>query len=214
MINQIIQGVTLNPSIYINLATLITIIIYTIVTYRLLSSQVKQGFESKYFQLLRFHHDIVAAIELYSGITPIRGRLNFHTIYIEFLNAYSGEYQSNPQGDHLATLQRAYIRIFKPYQAQLGHYFRNLYHIVKFIDRSDEKDKMFYMHLLRAQMSSYEHLLFFYNGVGPYGYKKFRPMIQKYALLENMPYDDLVSAKQKFRYDDKELYDVNAYGER
>jgi hypothetical protein len=213
MINQILKGIALNPSLYINLATLITVIIYTIVTYRLLSSQVKQGFESKFFQLLRFHHDIVAAIELSFGSNTVRGRANFQRIFFKFLDVYNAEYGKNPAADHLTTLQLAYVANFKPYQVQLGHYFRNLYHIVKFVDRSTESDKVFYMHLVRAQLSTYEHLLLFYNGLGPYGYKKFRPLIETYSLLENMPTDDLVSTVQKFRFDDKALYDPKAFGD-
>lgn len=64
-----------------------------------------------------------------------------------------------------------------------------LLHIVKFIDRDKQlsmEDKKHYASLLRAQLSTFELLLIFYNAMSTYGIKKFKPLIDKYDLLQNM----------------------------
>ncbi len=71
----------------------------------------------------------------------------------------------------------------------LGHYFRNLYHIVKYID-DDKSLKTFdlkykYAKILRAQLSAPEINLIALNGLTYYG-EGFKPLIDKYRLLKNM----------------------------
>jgi hypothetical protein len=121
----------------------------------------------------------------------------------------------NPQAPTHCLADEAYASFFKTHQASLGHYFRNLYHLVKFIDRSkvDSRDKVFYTHLVRAQLSSREHLLLFYNCNSSLGRKKFYPLVEKYALLENMAQDELASRVLKLPGDDNSLYSPRAYGE-
>ncbi len=134
----------------IPLATLIVVIIYTIVTYRLLAVQNRQGFENKFFQLLKLHHEIVGAIEKYVGTLPIKGRRNFSAFYDEFLSTYQNEYIKNPHDEPLKIIQRVYVAFFANRQADIGHYYRNLYHIIKFVDTSETDDKEFYTHLISS----------------------------------------------------------------
>ena len=67
--------------------------------------------------------------------------------------------------------------------------------------------------VIRAQLSSYELLLLFYNCHSSLGKKKFSPLIVKYALLENMSQDNLAGRQLKLPVDDKSLYPPCAYGE-
>ena len=95
-----------------------------------------------------------------------------------------------------------YSRLFNVYQAGLGHYFRTLYHVIKFVDESDalklenadadKKNRRRYTSLVRAQLSAFELELLFYNGISPYG-EKFKPLIEKYGLLENFNTELLLS---------------------
>jgi hypothetical protein len=75
-------------------------------------------------------------------------------------------------------------------QASLGHYFRHLYHIVKYIHTSDlitDEQKKHYAAILRAQLSAYELVLLLYNClVQDLGYPKFKYLVDKYDLLQNM----------------------------
>jgi hypothetical protein len=55
---------------------------------------------------------------------------------------------------------------------RLGHYFRNLFQAVKYVDEQDflsEVEKYKYVTILRAQMSVYEQAVFFYNSISHLG---------------------------------------------
>jgi hypothetical protein len=202
--------------------TLAVVFFYTYLTYKLLSTQTHQGFENRFFQLLRFHHDIVDAIQArtFSGFpttiaVTVSGRSAFPTLYNGFVTHYANEYRDNPQVPMDRLVDEAYISFYRSHQSSLGHYFRNLYHVIKFVDRSNlhPSEKNFYTHLVRAQLSSYELLLLFYNCHSSLGREKFYPLIVKYCLLENMSQDDLVSRRLKHPVDHKSLYPPGAYGE-
>jgi hypothetical protein len=59
------------------------------------------------------------------------------------------------------------FREYKGYSSSLGHYFRHLFLIVKFVAYSDVitdyKSKMKYLKILRAQLSNHEQMMLFYN---------------------------------------------------
>jgi hypothetical protein len=199
--------------------TLVVVSLYTSFTYWLLRQQTRQGFENKFFQLLRFHHDIVTAIEVprlgYAHGATSSGRAAFSVLYNSFVDHYGEEYYENPQAPMAQLAGEAYASFFEVHQDSLGHYFRNLYHVIKFVDKSsiDAKEKEFYTHLVRAQMSSDELLLLFYNCHSSFGREKFYPLVVKYALLENMPQGELAGRRLKHPADHKSLYPPRAYGE-
>jgi Putative phage abortive infection protein len=101
----------------------------------------------------------------------------------------------------------AYQVVYAKFDSYLGHYFRTLYNLVKLVDRSGVSDKRFYMNLVRAQLSNQELLLLFYNCQTKYGSEKFKPLIEKYALLKCLPVEQLLSREHK------SLYAPSAYGE-
>src|SRR5215213_5051365 len=49
---------------------------------------------------------------------------------------------------------------------------------------SPVKDKHLYTNLVRAQLSSYEIALTFYNCLSEMGREKFKPLVERYALLK------------------------------
>ena len=206
-------------TLIVTFLTVVGVSVYTYFTYKLLSTATHQAFENTFFQLLRFHHEIVNAIEKRVGptaaVAPLTGRSAFPALYRDFLEYYRKEYTKNPQAAVAHFADEAYLSFYKNNQYRLGHYFRNLYHIIKFVDRSNvhpgEKD--FCTHLVRAQLSSDELLLLFYNCHSSLGKEKFYPFIVKYALLENMSQDDLAGRQLKLPADDKSLYPPGAYGE-
>lgn len=64
--------------------------------------------------------------------------------------------------------------ILQGYSHFLGHYYRHLFHTVKFIANQNEtflsyKEKRRYLRLLRAQLSNEEQALLFYNWKSEYG---------------------------------------------
>ena len=121
------------------------------------------------------------------------------------------------------------LQSYESYQipTYFDHYFRNMYRILKYIDQSiafdndrdvlkcktDEemrsmifKKKYEYVAILRSTLSRYELLWLFYNSLSEYGNEKFKPLVEKYALLKNMRKDLLVDK------DDENKYNSNAYG--
>ena len=98
--------------------------------------------------------------------------------------------------------KNAYFSFFENYQSDLGHYFRTLYNLIRFVDEKFIDNPRYYTNLIRAQLSTYEHLMLFYNGISQYGEKKFKPLIEKYSLLNNMPQDLLIDKKHSEFYID------------
>jgi len=89
----------------------------------------------------------------------------------------------------------------------IGHYFRNLYTIIKIVDRSSVENKRDYTNIIRAQLSSSELVLLFYNCISPWG-RKFKPLVERYALLKTLPEDALADER------DRSLYEPSAFGDK
>lgn len=91
----------------------------------------------------------------------------------------------NKDGQEL--LINIYDHYFHIHQSDLGHYFRNLFYIVRYIEnckiRKEEKTE--FIKILRSQLSNYELLLLAYNGLHEYG-KEFYIYIEKYHLLKSL----------------------------
>lgn len=81
-------------------------------------------------------------------------------------------------------------------KGSLDHYFRYLYRILVYIDQSDlvtESEKYDYAAILRAQLSEYELLILFFNGLTDKGKHKAKPLFEKYSLFNNLRTDELVN---------------------
>ena len=116
-----------------------------------------------------------------------------------------GDHFDVPLKVHESIVESAYESFFNKYQADLGHYFRTLYTIIKFVKEQNPEHKKYYTNLVRSQLSSFEHLLLFYNCLSSYGVDKFKPLIIEYSLLDNMPFEKLLDIKHK------EFYPTIAY---
>lgn len=159
----------------------------------------RQRFENTFFQLLSLHHTIVKEIQ-YQGKKVYRGREYFYHAYTAYNQLYSYEADDmgivssepfNPQTD-VDCLVKAYKEFYSDHQDNVGHYFRNLYHIVKLINNTvglSEPEKRNYVSIVRAQLSTYEMVMLFYNATVGHGYWKFRQLIIDYEFLQNMNKD-------------------------
>lgn len=168
----------------------------------------RQSFESTLFQMLTLHNTIVEKVNVsvrrpernnaFSTVSinpkmiteKFEGRDAFEHFGNEFHNSIlksltsADENETNPMDE----FEKEYARFWKKRRQDLGHYFRFLYNIVRFIDESDfSKDKN-YIRFVRAQLSDYELLMLFYNSLSVQG-KNFKPLIEKYSLLNNIPSD-------------------------
>lgn len=188
-----------------------------------------QRFENTFFNLLELHNQIVNDIDYekkldannpYSNETrTVKGRDVFQDRFNNFNKRIKGNVDTN----------KLYLSFYEARKTDFGHYFRNLYRIFKMIhetefvsatelnlDLSIPKDKeklelcnyiqrYRYTSIVRAQLSDYELLLLFYNCLSDNGIEKFKPLVEEYAVLKNLPQKDI---KQKPLLD---KYEPSAY---
>ncbi|MEO0688566.1 MAG: putative phage abortive infection protein, partial [Cyanobacteria bacterium J06649_11] len=153
-------------------------------------------FENTFFQLLNVHSQIVDGIDLRKKEAPTSviatGRDCFGT-FSRRLNQkiIDVRVEAERKGDEIGSLKKAYMDFFEPEDADLGHYFRHLYHILKFVDQAEieEDQKKRYTNFVRAQLSSHELILLYYNCLVGYGVDKFKKFVEKYALLKQLRKD-------------------------
>lgn len=125
----------------------------------------------------------------------------------EFVKDYEfqGEKSKHADVEIVSFFHSAYKTMFKKLDSDLGHYYRNLYRIVKMISEqtfgeTDEKviyDKQYvYTSIVRSQLSDYEIKWLFYNGLFKYG-EKFKPLIEEFTLLKILSRNDSDSPIEK-----------------
>lgn len=163
----------------------------------------KQNLEGTFFQLLSLYNEIVSSTDITNNTTEYTGRDAFH-----LLNQDLTMHFNYPKGTNIKEkINNGYLTFYKSKQNEIGHYFRILYNIIKFIDVSNLDDKKRYTNLLRAQLSSSELRIIFYNCLSEEGVK-FKPLIEKYSLLKFLPLDN---NSLLFNGEEKSLYENSAY---
>jgi len=155
-----------------------------------ISAQQKQQFEATFFNLLRVFNDLVGSIELRSGKDTHKGKAALSNLLgkVSFTRTFRVAMDSDASDvDDMAQ----YNRMFENYRSELGHYFRTLYNLFKFVDGSalEPDEKRIYTNLIRAQLSDDEVMLLFLNGLSERG-AKFKPYLEKYAVLKNVNKED------------------------
>lgn len=173
----------------------------------------QQKFENTFFQLITLFHSIVDSLDLRRkrGATSeviSTGRDCFDIFYKRFhthtitQNGRNYNINSTPIENAIA----GYDILYDSDKSDMSHYFRTIYHIFKFIDNSDIKNKRQYTSIARAQLSSYEQILLFYNCLHDNGREKFKPLIEKYAVFKNIDKSLLISQSHLSEYNE------SAYG--
>lgn len=168
----------------------------------------KQNFETTFFQMLRLHHEIVLSISVKdpSGSNVYTGRDCFSYFYSELKDRYTYKQRDHHGGEMDLIEEKAYPMFWEKNQSKLGHYFRHLYTIFKFINASEINNKRFYSNIVRAQLSDQELLVLFYNCLSKYGKEKFKPLAECFALFNNLPTNHLITPNHQ------SLFDVAAFG--
>lgn len=83
------------------------------------------------------------------------------------------------------------IKYYISYQEQfhrLNHYFRYLYHIIKYVEKDnilEPVEQQKYIALIQAQMSNDELIMTFFNVIG-YNNTTYLEWLDKYGFFENM----------------------------
>ncbi len=165
----------------------------------------RQRFENTLFSLLNLFISTINSMEITintARLTQYKGRECFTVLYHEFQHHYATTLQkTSPDPDLSALGITTYEQFASSRETILGQYFRTLYNIVKIIDTSDMNNKEMYIDILRAQLSSFESNLLFYNCISKYGNETFKPLVEKYGLLENVDFSILLSDKHRGLFD-------------
>lgn len=191
----------------------------------------KQRFEHNFYEMLNIHESITQSLKLMiidensaldsedSIVAKREGRGVFQLLY-EYMpiTANSGVAKgiilpNAKQYKGLKELFQSNDNRFEIYENNnavsfLDHYFRQLYSIFTMIIENknlDNNGKYEYCRIVRSTLSQYELLLLFYNCLSSNGVEKFKPIIEDWAIMNNLRKDML--AKQ----DDEELYKESAY---
>lgn len=137
----------------------------------------------------------------------IRGRLQM--MHGLFLQGTSDEEVKELVDDAL----REWNRLYSDWEFLLDNYFRILYRFLLWIDSQHpdqltNAQKWFYVGIVRSQLSWVELVFLFFNGLEDRG-QKFRALANKYALFDNLTFQDTVLKTLKEMA--TEVYTESAY---
>lgn len=181
----------------------------------------KQVFESSFFSMVNLHNTISS---------KLRDGKDFK--YMNAMFIHTLKTTNHNEKTSIEYLRCVYEKFMVDAYPKIGHYFRHIYQIVKFIDLSSlsEEDKIIYSNILRAQLSSDEIMLLYINCLCYQRSDKFKKLVEKYCFFEHIYDADLKSmleAMNEYKVrgvngeltdlyslnDVKSLYSPQAYGE-
>ena len=160
-----------------------------------------QRFENTFFNMMSQFQEVVNNLKVSKDFYGSQGRDCFEKAYVKNEQIE----QSFNDFDHLSMSSiilrdglNGYNRSETP--KYFDHYFRLLYRILKFVNDSkvitDYNQKYEYTAMLRAMLSRYELVWLYYNGLS-YGVQKLKPLIERYAMLNNLRSELLVKGKPR-----------------
>lgn len=161
-----------------------------------------QRFENTFFQMVGLHHDITNRIERKNldGLRKVLlKKLKSPENNVDILDeAKKSNFNKSTAWEYFKiSYQNFYFN--ENHEVILSNYFRNLYHIYKFIFQAEEipePRKKFYSSIVRAQLSQSELFLIFYNSLCPnLGNPKFLFLVKHFDLMENFNKKDAFQFK-------------------
>ncbi|HCZ9051266.1 TPA: putative phage abortive infection protein [Vibrio alginolyticus] len=171
-----------------------------------------QAIETTFFNMIDLHHKIADELsldleeivrrntkdEFLAKVAEITSQINIYGVKVSqkgTVQRFSGREVFQGLAFYLAAcsetaedVKKEYKHIQDNHNHILGHYFRNLYQILKIIEENKSiKAKQKYLSILRAQLSTYELAILFINcldGVCDRG--EFKKLLSKYKMLEHL----------------------------
>lgn len=179
-----------------------------------------ERFESNLFELIHIQQDITNNLIFVEkkdneNIVQARGRDVFQYVYENYNFGLNGVYGNNNPIIGVKTLMNFQDVSRYTDLKELGcldHYFRHLYRVFKYINDSDiidEKNKYKYSCMVRANLSQYELIMLFYNCLSSNGIERFKPLIETYAIFNNIRVELLAKQEHKDLYEDKAYQRLN-----
>lgn len=167
-----------------------------------------ERFESNLFQLIQIQEDITNNLQFLAydnsnllNKVKISGRQIFKALYEEKYTPLWGIKDDIKEKGITSYEEDKDIGI-------LDHYFRHLYRVFKYIDKApifanDKKKRYDYACIMRASLSQYELIMLFYNCLSRNGREKFKPLIERYAIFNNLRVELLATDREKELYASK-----------
>lgn len=162
-----------------------------------------QNFEGNFFQMLNHLDEIIKELSVdikdtntYKTKTTI-GRAAFNVILKSLKEDFKfNEIVIEEDSKREVYFSSKYDWFWNAHGANLGHYFRWLYHLMAFVDKSEVDDKEFYFKLIGAKLSTQELVLLFYNSSFIRG-GNFKPLLIKYDVMSNVEVKDLANSSHR-----------------
>ncbi|MDN5054416.1 putative phage abortive infection protein [Aliarcobacter butzleri] len=189
-----------------------------------------QNFENTFFNMINLHNEIIRNINFNSELKFEYDRLANYPNYkkIILLLPYSNALNNRNSKQAIQNIcekieifyntyyhdffTKTYDLCYENLQIYLGHYFGNIYQILKFIsinkDFNDE-EKRKYSDLFRAQFSSTELKLLFYHCTGEIGSKKFKKYTEEFKFFEHLGIESNNKIFQEIF--SSNIYDIKAF---
>lgn len=159
----------------------------------------QSSFETTFFHLIAFHHNLVERLRPTKPLpnpnyvkfepekpeTGIAELMRFKKECDDWIGPRIGRYVKTQDGEAIVTsVAEDFAHLYETHFFHLGHYFRHLYWIFRFVDDSSlpRPSKEKYAKIVRAQLSPEEVILIGLNGITEHG-KKFKSFIEEYRLL-------------------------------
>ena len=190
-------------------------IFYQIKTYKSTKkTNALQRFETTFFNMLSLQQQITTELKSPNKDIKEQGRALFEYLYKDY-TTQEGEhhfpyvdYNGTEYGNDclISILWRdgldGYSNSNLP--SVFDHYFRHLYRIIKFIDNPKHDfltfdERYAYAGNLRGTLSKYEVVWLYYNCLAGPGFEKFKPLVEKYALLKNIR-EELLGVSNELRF--------------
>lgn len=165
-----------------------------------LKTQRIQNFENTFFNMLTLQQEIVKNL---SFEDEVKGRNIFEPLYKRVIVRY----QTKEYIGIKDAIKELGIKSFSKITEVtcLDHYFRHLYRIFKFVYDNhflSEEEKYNYSSIIRSQLSDFELVILFYNCLSDNGCEKFKPLIEEYAVFNNLRFELLVDENDIMCYAD------------
>ncbi len=164
----------------------------------------KQQFEATFFQLLGLLTTTINSMDRHKEKIVLQGRDALTEFASQMLRNLRSSPRSSIEAERLAHIEADYMRFYSTSNTDLAHYFRILYRILRWIEDSKIQDAAEYVKIFRAQLSSQELVLLFYNSLTPIG-ADMKRLVLKYGLLKHVADEHLAYPE------DKALYSSDAF---
>jgi hypothetical protein len=146
----------------------------------------RQVFESSFFNLLNHFSEAISSLEFRAEGETKRGREAVEhagRFFVKTIGIYIPQRVTLPSIEYYEHVYAFDARYVWPY------FYRNLYEVLIYLDRAPNSERDQYARIIKAQLSDIDTIFLYLHGLSQVGKEKFKPLIEKYALLEYLPHN-------------------------